>query len=189
MQMDRARAFARQNCPKVTFHSSEHHYPCSIEHLLHSSILKRRVGNNFETVKDNPSPDELADYADHQYYVDIAPTQLGGCLPVNHFVDAPVYTAFVEVEDTFVDIYYIFVYTFQGSATFRCWPPGKHFNVITHDFGRHHGDIEHCIVRTDLAFSQAISIGYETHDKLAWFLPGMLTNCLHLASFPHGRLW
>lgn len=166
-------AFARRYCPKVTFHPSEQHFPCSIEHLLQGSTLKHRIGNEFETIKVAPSSDELGEYSDHQdYYLDILPAQLGGCLPVNQSIDAPVYVAMVEVDNTFIDIYYIFLYAFQGSATFRCWPPGKHFNIITHEFGRHHGDVEHCIVRTDLAFSRVISVGYETHDKLAWFLPG-----------------
>ena len=173
MQGKENSVFARRYCPKVTFHPGEQHFPCSIEHLLHGSVLKRRAADQWETIKVGPSADELGECNDSQNcYVDISPAQLGGCLPVNHVIDAPVYVAFVEVDDSFIDIYYIFLYAFQGSATFRCWPPGKHFNVITHEFGRHLGDIEHCVVRTDLALSKVISVGYETHDKLAWFLPG-----------------
>ena len=181
MQGNGKLGFARRFCPKITFHPSEQHFPCSIEHLLHGSVLKRRVGDQWETVKASPSADELGECNDSQNsYVDIAPAQLGGCLPVNHVVDAPVYVAFVEVDDTFIDIYYVFLYAFQGSATFRCWPPGKHFNVITHEFGRHHGDVEHCIVRADLALSNVISVGYETHDKVAWFLPGTAATQTYL---------
>lgn len=177
MQLDAKFVFARRHCPKITFHPCEQHFPCSIEHLLQGSTLKRRVGERFETVQANPSAEDLGHHVDHNYYVDIAPAQVAGCCPVNQCITAPVYIAMVEVDDTCIDIYYIFLYAFQGSATFRCWPPEKHFNVITHEFGRHHGDVEHCIVRTDLEFSKVISVGYETHDKLAWFLPGILEQC------------
>ena len=188
MQVDAKLDFARRYCPKITFHPCEQHFPCSIEHLLQSSTLKRRVGINFETVRVNPSAEDLGGYVDQNYYVDISPTQLTGCCPVNQRITAPVYIAMVELDDTFIDIYYIFLYAFQGSATFRCWPPGKHFNVITHEFGRHHGDVEHCIVRTDLEFSKVISVGYETHDKLAWFLPG-ISEQKSAASQPASAGW
>ena len=173
MQLDRKMDFARRCSPKIIFHPSERHFPCSIEHILLGSTLKRRIGEGFEIVSAAPSADELGRYIDSaDYYIDIRPSQLGGCLPVQQSINAPVYVAMVEIDDTFIDVYYIFLYAFQGSATFRCWPPGKHFNVITHEFGRHHGDVEHCVVRTDPAFSRVISVGYETHDKMAWFLPG-----------------
>lgn len=173
MQVDAKFDFVRRHCPKLIFHPCEQHFPCSIEHLLQGSTLKRRVQDRFEAVSAEVSAEDLGNYVGQDYYVDISPTQLAGCCPVNQSITAPVYVAMVEVEDTFIDIYYIFLYAFQGSATFRCWPPGKHFNVITHEFGRHHGDVEHCIVRTDLAFSKVVCVGYETHDKLAWFLPGI----------------
>ena len=174
-------SFIQRHCPKVTFHPSEEYFPCSIEHLLQGSTLKRRLPNtqgDLETVKCNPSPDQLGQHANgqHEYYLEIAPAQKGGFRPVDKRVEAPMYAAMVEVQGMFVDIYYIFLYAFQGSATFRCcYGVKKWCNAIAHDFGRHHGDVEHCVVRTDLSFSRVLSVGYEAHDKLAWFFPGDFT--------------
>lgn len=135
-------SFIQSHCPKVTFHPSEQYFPCSIEHLLHDSILKRRLRDthgDLETVMYNASPDELGQHANgvHEYYLEIASAQKGGSRPVDKRVEAPMYAAMVEVQGMFVDIYYIFLYAFPGSATFRCcYGVKKWCNVIAHDFGR-----------------------------------------------------
>lgn len=177
-------AFIRSHCPTFTFHPNEQFFPCSIEHLLQGSTLTQRARgtqDNVEPVKSNPSPDELGDFVDGQkeYFVSIAPAQLQGHAPAGNSINAPVYVALVEVDDSFIDIYYISLYAFQGSATFRCCPKiGHKNNVIAHEFGRHQGDIEHCIVRSDTTFTRVLSVGYEAHDKIAWFFPGTICKTL-----------
>lgn len=175
-------AFVRSHCPTVTFHPHEQYFPCSIEHLLQGSTLKKRrrgTQDNLDVVKSDLTADELGDVVDNDNdsFIDIAPAQLQGCVPNGHAITAPMYVTLVEVEDSYVDIYYISLYAFQGSAMFRCCPKiGHKHNVIAHEFGRHQGDIEHCIVRTDLAFSRVLSVGYEAHDKVAWFFPGVVSD-------------
>lgn len=176
--------FVRQNCPTVVFHESEQFFPCSIEHLLKdSSLIRRRRGdangtNDFHV--GDATPQELASYLnDDQYenFLEIFPSQFAGHAPVDGIVTSPVYIAFVETEDLFVDVYYIFLYAYQGSQTFRCTPPiAKHFNCIAHEYGRHQGDLEHFIVRTDASFSAVLSVAYEAHGRLAWFFPGVCTH-------------
>lgn len=188
---DQKRAFVQSHCPNVTFHPHEQYFPCSIEHLLRGSTLKKCSGggqDSLETVKSNPAADDLADLPGNhsEYYIEIAPTQLQGGITADRAISAPIYVSLVEVADLYVDIYYIALYAFQGSASFRCCPKiGHNRNVIAHEFGRHQGDIEHCIVRTDLAFSHVLSVGYEAHDKIAWFFPGMLfDNCMTMQYIP-----
>lgn len=172
--------FVSQNCPTVVFHESEQFFPCSVDHLLKdSSLIRRRRGvpdgtNDFHV--GDATLQELATYLnDDQYenFLDIFPTQYSGHAPVGGIVNAPVYIAFVETEDLFVDVYYIFLYAYQGSQTFRCTPPiAKHFNCIAREYGRHQGDLEHFIVRTDPSFSAVLSVAYEAHGQLAWYFPG-----------------
>lgn len=175
--------FVRDHCPKTTFHPQEHYFPCSIEHLLRNSTLKKRARHtqDLESVKVNPSADELGNVADDHsdYFLEIAASQLRGCIPAERAIDAPIYAALVETDGAFVDVYYISLYAFQGSGTYRCCAKlGHKYNVIAHEFGRHQGDVEHCIVRTDLAFSRVLSVGYEAHDKIAWFFPGTVARSL-----------
>lgn len=182
---DHRLAFIRDHCPKTTFHPHEQHFPCSIQHLLRDSTLKRRsrgTQDNLDTVKIDPTADELGEVVDdnYDYFVDIASSQLQGCPSADRAVNAPIYVSIVEVDGSFIDIYYISLYAFQGSATFRCCARlGHNYNVIANEFGRHQGDVEHCIVRTDLVFSHVLSVGYEGHDKIAWFFPGTVHKLLY----------
>ena len=172
--------FIKKNCPIVVFHESEQFFPCSVEHLLKDSTLIRRKRGDVTGTNDfhvgDATPQELATYLDDdqfESYLEIFPAQYGGHVPVNGAVSAPVYVAFVEIDDVFVDVYYTFLYAYQGSQTFRCTPPiAKHFNCIAHEYGRHQGDIEHFIVRTDPSFSAVLSVAYEAHGELAWYFPG-----------------
>lgn len=172
--------FVKQNCPIVVFHESEQFFPCSIDHLLKDSTLIRRRRGDVSGTNDfhvgDAIPQELATYLDdgeYENFLEIFPTQYAGHAPVDGTVSAPVYVAIVEVEDFFIDVYYTFLYAYQGSQTFRCTPPiAKHFNCITHEYGRHQGDIEHFIVRTNPSFSAVLSVAYEAHGELAWYLPG-----------------
>ena len=174
--------FIRQHCPVVVFHESEQFFPCSIQHLLKDSTLlqrsRSRTDNEFHV--GDPSVDELAEYTSTEeldHFVEISPSQLAGHAPVDGVVNAPIYVALVEIEQAFVDIYYIFLYACQGSQTFRCTPPiAKHFNCIAHEYGRHQGDIEHFIVRTDASFSTVLSVAYEAHGEQAWYFPGNLSS-------------
>ena len=178
--------FVRQNCPIVVFHESEHFFPCSIDHLLKDSSLIRRRKGDADGTNDlhvgDATPQELATYFnDDQYenFLEISPTQYAGHTPVGGIVNAPIYIAIVEIEDLFVDVYYTFLYAYQGSQTFRCTPLiAKHFNCIAHEYGRHQGDIEHFIVRTDPSFSAVLSVAYEAHGQLAWFFPGVWTHAI-----------
>lgn len=182
---DRQVQFVQQHCPVVVFHENEQFFPCSIEHLLKDSTLLRRKRGDTEGTHDfhvgDATPEELATYLnDDQYesFLEIFPSQYPGHVPADGVVDAPVYIALVEVEDTFVDIHYTFVYAYQGSQTFRCTPPiAKHFNCIAHEYGRHQGDVEHFVVRTDPSFSAVLSVAYEAHGQpcmpqQAWYFPG-----------------
>lgn len=181
---ERQSDFVKQNCPVVIFHESEQFFPCSIDHLLRNSSLIRRRRGDTNGIHDfhvgDATPQELASYiddAEHENFVDIFPTQYAGHAPVGGTVSAPVYLAFVEVDDVFVDVYYTFLYAYQGSQTFRCTPPiAKHFNCIAHEYGRHQGDIEHFIVRTDPSFSAVLSVAYEAHGELACYFPGKFAS-------------
>ena len=177
---ERQSAFVYQNCPLVVFHESEQCFPCSVSHLLKDSTLLRRKRGDTDGVHDfhasDVTSDEIATYLDndqYEYFVQIAPSQYPGHLPAQGVIDAPVYVSLVEIEDAFIDIYYTFLYAYQGSQTFRCTPPiAKHFNCIAHEYGRHQGDVEHFIVRTDASFSAVLSVAYEAHGQLAWHFPG-----------------
>lgn len=170
----------RRSCPVVVFHESEQHFPCSISHLLAHSTLQQRERNDPHAaarVLGHVSAEQLGTYQNtdqQEYCLSIAPSQFAGHTPVDGIVEAPVYVTLVEVENTFIDIYYVFVYAYQGSQTFRCTPPVlTHFNCIASDFGRHQGDVEHFIVRTTPTFSRILSVAYEAHGEQAWFFPGM----------------
>lgn len=173
-------AFIRQNCPTVVFHESEQFFPCSVSHLLKDSTLIQRRRDDptgaHEFHVGDATLEELASYfnSDQQeHFVEISPTQYAGHIPVDGLIHAPVYVAIVEVEEAFVDVYYIFLYAYQGSQSFRCTPPiAKHFNCIAHEYGRHQGDVEHFIVRTDTSFSKVLSVAYEAHGEQAWYFPG-----------------
>lgn len=181
---ERQADFVKQNCPVVVFHESEQFFPCSIDHLLRNSTLIRRRRGDANGSHDfhvgDATPHELATYlddAEHENFVDIFPTQHAGHAPVGGSVSAPVYVAFVEVDDVLVDVYYTFLYAYQGSQTFRCTPPiAKHFNCIAHEYGRHQGDVEHFIVRTDPSFSAVLSVAYEAHGELACYFPGKIAS-------------
>ena len=173
--------FIRQHCPVVVFHESEQFFPCSVEHLLKNSTLLQRSrqedGREFHV--GDPSLAELAEYNNTDqldHFLEISPTQYSGHAPVDGAIDAPMYVAVVNVDDAFVDIYYIMLYAYQGSQTFRCTPPiAKHFNCIAHEYGRHQGDIEHFVLRTDPAFKAVLSVAYEAHGEQAWYFPGDLS--------------
>ncbi len=172
--------FIRDNCPVVVFHESEQFFPCSINHLLKGSTLLQRkrddATGSHEFHVGDATTEELATYFNndqYEHFLDIAPAQYPGHVPVDQVVDAPVYVSLVEVDEAFVDVYYIFLYAYQGSQTFRCTPPiAKHFNCIAHEYGRHQGDVEHFIVRTDTSFSKVLSVAYEAHGEQAWYFPG-----------------
>lgn len=182
--------FINANCPVVVFHESEQFFPCSIDHLLKDSTLLQRTRGDSAGVHDfhvgDATAEELATYFNtdqYEHFVRISPAQYGGHVPINGIVNAPVYVAVVHVDDTFVDIYYIFLYAYQGSQTFRCTPPiAKHFNCIAHEYGRHQGDVEHFIVRTDTAFAKVLSVAYEAHGEQAWYFPGNGLKCLAYAA-------
>jgi len=165
---------------KIVFHESEQYFPCSVSHLLKDSTLIQRRRDDptgaHEFHVGDATLEELASYfnSDQQeHFVEISPTQYAGHTPIEGLIHAPVYVAIVEVEESFVDIYYIFLYAYQGSQTFRCTPPiAKHFNCIAHAYGRHQGDVEHFIVRTDTSFSKVLSVAYEAHGEQAWYFPG-----------------
>ncbi|DBA79314.1 hypothetical protein WJX79_008846 [Trebouxia sp. C0005] len=173
-------AFIRQHCPIVVFHESEQFFPCSVSHLLKDSTLIQRRRDDptgaHEFHVGDATLEELASYCNsdqQEHFVEISPTQYAGHTPNEGLIHAPVYVAIVEVEESFVDVYYIFLYAYQGSQTFRCTPPiAKHFNCIAHEYGRHQGDVEHFIVRTDTSFSKVLSVAYEAHGEQAWYFPG-----------------
>lgn len=174
--------FIRHNCPIVVFHDSERFFPCSISHLLKDSTLIQRkledLSGAHEFHVGDASLEELATYLNndqHEHFVEISPSQYAGHTPLDGLISAPMYVSIVEIDDAFVDIYYIFLYAYQGSQTFRCTPPiAKHFNCIAHEYGRHQGDVEHFIVRTDTSFSKVLSVAYEAHGEQAWYFPGTL---------------
>ena len=192
--IERRSDFVKQNCPTVIFHESEQFFPCSVDYLLKDSTLIRRRRGDADGTNDfhvgDATPQELATYLDddeYENFLEIFPTQYAGHAPVDGVVSAPVYVAVVEVEGLFIDVYYTFLYAYQGSQTFRCTPPiAKHFNCITHEYGRHQGDIEHFIVRTDPSFSAVLSVAYEAHGELAWYFPGNSAAFLvHLPKLLH----
>ena len=178
MNVDIKLDFVKRNCPTVVFHESEQYFPCSIDHLLEHGSLQQREGNDPQAaarVIGQVTPKQLGSYhnSDQQEYcLEIAPSQFAGHTPVDGVVDAPVYVSLVEVDGAFTDIYYIFLYAYQGSQTFRCTPPVLRFNCIANEFGRHQGDVEHFIVRTTPTFSRVLSVAYEAHGEQAWFFPG-----------------
>lgn len=179
MDVDIKLDFVKRNCPVLVFHEAERYFPCAISHLVEHGRLQQRERNDPQAkarIIGPVSPEQLGTYRNtdqQEYCLEIAPSQFAGPTPVDGVVDAPVYVALAEVDNTFVDIYYVFLYAYQGSQTFRCTPPVlTHFNCIANDFGRHQGDVEHFIIRTTPTFSRILSVAYEAHGEQAWFFPG-----------------
>lgn len=193
MDVDIKLDFVKRSCPVIVFHDSEQYFPCSINHLLAHGTLQQRERHDPQAaprIIGPVSPQQLGTYHNteqQEYYVDIASSQFTGHIPEDGIVRAPAYVAVVELDSTFVDIYYIFLYAYQGSQTFRCTPPVlTHFNCVANNFGRHQGDVEHFIVRTTPTFSRVLSVAYEAHGEQAWFFPGMHGTASHCKG-RHGK--
>ena len=103
-------AFTKNYCPKITFHPHEQYFPCSIQHLLRDSTLKRRPRGSLETLDTvivNSSADNVGDFVDHHsdYFVELASSQLQCCLSADKAVDAPMIVSVVEIDGSYGDIY------------------------------------------------------------------------------------
>jgi hypothetical protein len=158
--------------PKVTFHPSERHFPCSIEWMLSDAVLRRRSDPNFlRELKGDPNLLGDGDPANGEdYYVDINPSRYHGFQPDQYGrIHAPMYVA-VQFLGPFIDINYFFLYAFQSSQPINVMNPLKNFRCTAHDFARHAGDLETITVRVFATRPDVIcAVGYEQHGTKHWY--------------------
>jgi hypothetical protein len=154
----------KRYAPVVHFHENEQYFPCSVEHVLHNSVLKDRDESSWHFP--NPTQATLQQYHSSNYYVAINPTQFAGM-----GVTAPMYYAVQEYSDA-VEISYVMLYAYQGGQTCRALRAGTEFNCIVKTLGIHQGDLERVVV-TLVPRKQgqylALRVGYEVHGDLNYF--------------------
>ncbi len=160
-----------QFAPIVSLHTAESYLPCSIEYLLSGATLIDDAGG--KPPLPNPTQQDLYQNAGSNFRVVIDPSRLAGePLDAGKSVSAPMYVAVqVPADQSYVDLTFIFLFTYNGAQCTRVKVPFADFNCIVQHFAEHQGDIEGMTVRVKPDFSAVLQVRYEAHGDSTFYNP------------------
>ena len=156
--------------PVLLIHPGEHFLPTSIEYMLEGSDIIDTQGN--VRVR-HPTQLDMWSFRDPQFRLNIHPDHFAGQSPgVGNRIVAPMYVAIqVPADHSYVDLHYLFLYTYNGSQAVRVLVPFRDFNCSLDNLGEHQGDIESLTVRVSAEFDRIISVRFEAHGDSTYLAP------------------
>lgn len=155
---------AKKFAPVVYYSPWERYFPCAIEHIASSSVLRHLTNKSFALT--HPTQAQLAKYSDTDYYLDVPDDEnvYKGQALVDNKIKAPMYVAAQEHSDH-ITISYMFLHSNQGSQVVELHSLGGTIEIVLNDYGSHQGDLEHIEVNVAKDLSKILSVMYTHHGE------------------------
>ncbi|CAF3305298.1 unnamed protein product [Rotaria socialis] len=141
----------------------------------------------------NLSQETLEQYSDSHYYLNISSLNYD----VN-IINAPVYIAVNQINQTFIDIHHRPLYVYSGGIVFQLDTVLRllSMNGILNTYGHHQGDLERIFVRLYIESNGKLKLhryGYEQHGIVHFLILPLKTYIIerirlylcHLICVPH----